>query len=96
MKKNILIFTVLISLRSFGNDELSKFADKKIRQVDSLSTVYNEDVTKAQKEFEKALMEADKKYQKEIEKIEKEQQKIIDKNIEFKKIDIVEPKTKKK
>lgn len=31
-----------------------------------------------------------------IEKIEKEQQKILDKNIEFKKIDIVEPKTKKK
>jgi hypothetical protein len=29
-------------------------------------------------------------------KIEKEQQKILDKNIEFKKIDIVEPKTKKK
>lgn len=105
-QSQLILTSANISLRSFELDNQSTFQATNYTagnllsfyklNASSINISSSSSALSVKKEFEKALMEADKKYQKEIEKIEKEQQKIIDKNIEFKKIDIVEPKTKKK
>ena len=74
-----LILIFLLALICNGNNDLSKFNEKKTKQIDSLSVVYNSEIIKAQKVFEKSLLDADKKYTDAMKKIEDEELKLLEK-----------------
>lgn len=93
MKNLILIPFIILAIQSYANDELNAGLQLKSKQIDSISVVYNEDIIKAHKEYERLLNEADRKFQKSMEKIEKEQKDIIDRALNP---TAVENKNKKK
>ena len=74
-----LILIFLLALICNGNNDLSKFNEKKTKQIDSLSVVYNSEIIKAQKVFEKSLLDADKKYTDAMKKLEDAELKLLEK-----------------
>ena len=84
MKTIISISILIIALNVVAND-YNKFQDTKVKQVDSLSTIYSNEIKQAQKSYEDALIKADKKYMDALKKIEDAEAKILEKIKEPKK-----------
>lgn len=79
MKKYILTLTTIFSLTLFANNDLSKFIDKKSKQIDSISVIYNLELINAQKNYEDAILKSEKKFSDALKKIEQDELKFLDK-----------------
>lgn len=79
MKKYILTLTTIFSLALLGNNDLSKFSDKKSKQIDSISVVHNSELIVAQKNYEDAILKSEKKFNDALKKIEQEELKFLNK-----------------
>jgi len=85
MKYIASILFLFIALNTKANEEFNTFQQTKTKQIDSLSTVYLENVKLAQKNYDEALLKADKKYTDALKKIEDAELKLLEK------IKIIEP-----
>lgn len=80
MKKYTLL-SLFLATTLFANEDLNKIGNIKVKQVDSISVVYLDDLKKAQIAYENALKKADEKYQSELKKIEIWEQKEVEKTL---------------